>query len=989
MNTLNRTLYLFVVLLLLGLNFQCPSEAYAQGLSTQEQYGLAAGHYERQEYVKAAEKFRELIQNSPSTRQAAIGHFYLGESLVQVDDFRTAYPAYQIFLKRLPNDINSKQAQFRMGECAFRLGWDGQAVSQLEKFVESFPQDPLLEYALTYLGELRIKREEPQIAMQVLDRALVNYPNSKFAGQNRFGIARSLQALGRSDEALRFYELLAYDSTNKFYGLAKLEIGKIAVSEARLSDGKDALQDAIANLSTDNRLPEAKLWLAKTELALKNYEDAFQELYEASEQVEDNDTKAAILIDAAVAASKSGRTQEALEWSAKIQNTWPKSEWADDAFQLSIELLYQQKRYDEVIETVEKFVANFDGHKSMPIVLDYKGRSEYEQKRYKDSFETFDLLVGKHAKEFGHTDKVDTWLYMKGLSQLGTEEFEAAAEVLAVVDLHDKETPFVASVLLAQASSSVGMEMPELAIDFLQQYLATGPTGASADRARSDISIAYAQSGNWEQAAQALTEFQANHADGKSYLDTNLLVAELALKAQRFDLSEQLFEQLAYSSNPREYVVRGLSGVAWVRMKRGDELSSVGIFQRLVKEHGDSSFAAEAAMACGKHFEQNKEFDKAIEMYRLVGTQFKATSFAPLARLRHAYSLYKLGGDSNLLSSESMLLSYQNHGTAFMDEAAYQLAWIYHDTKRDDKAMELFASIVDQYPDSKYWSDSAYRVAQHAVNAGDFAKVKHLTVQLGSRDVSKEIKHRILFLEGQLSVDSKDWGDVTSKMESVLAASDDAKLRRKARYWLAESYYHQEMIPKAVEELDRLMTGEELVDDRRRAWVQLRRAQCYAYQEDWTEALELSQKSKIEFKKFEADYEFDFVIGRAHAKQGRLTEARKSHRAVIESPRGKSTITAAMAQWRIGETHFHQEEYEKAIEAFNRVDSLYSYKKWRAAALVEAGKCQEHLGNWNHAAKLYQNLINKFPGSEFRHVAENRLNLATRQAQNDTGKTRK
>ena len=167
------------------------------------------------------------------------------------------------------------------------------------------------------------------------------------------------------------------------------------------------------------------------------------------------------------------------------------------------------------------------------------------------------------------------------------------------------------------------------------------------------------------------------------------------------------------------------------------------------------------------------------------------------------------------------------------------------------------------------------------------------------------------------------------------------------------------------------------------------RDRCYAYQQDWTDALELSLASKKEFNKFEADYEFDFVIGRAHASQGRLTEARKAYRSVIESPRGKTTITAAMAQWRIGETHFHQEDYEKAIAAYNRVDSLYSYKKWRAAALVEAGKCQEHLGNWNHAAKLYQQLINKFPGSEFRQVAENRLNLATRQAQNDTGKTRK
>ena len=115
------------------------------------------------------------------------------------------------------------------------------------------------------------------------------------------------------------------------------------------------------------------------------------------------------------------------------------------------------------------------------------------------------------------------------------------------------------------------------------------------------------------------------------------------------------------------------------------------------------------------------------------------------------------------------------------------------------------------------------------------------------------------------------------------------------------------------------------------------------------------------------------MIARGLESEGLLSDARQQFEKVITSPNGSKTAAAAHSQWRIGETYFHQEKYKLAIAEYYKVDSLYAYPNWRAAALLQAGKCQEHLANPKNATKLYQQLLNRYPNSEFAAEAKGRM----------------
>ena len=75
----------------------------------------------------------------------------------------------------------------------------------------------------------------------------------------------------------------------------------------------------------------------------------------------------------------------------------------------------------------------------------------------------------------------------------------------------------------------------------------------------------------------------------------------------------------------------------------------------------------------------------------------------------------------------------------------------------------------------------------------------------------------------------------------------------------------------------------------------------------------------------------------------------------------------------IGETYFHQENYEAALREYLRVEILYPYPRWQAAALLQAGKCQGSLDRWKDAVELYGRLIKAYPKTEFTEEAQRRL----------------
>jgi len=162
--------------------------------------------------------------------------------------------------------------------------------------------------------------------------------------------------------------------------------------------------------------------------------------------------------------------------------------------------------------------------------------------------------------------------------------------------------------------------------------------------------------------------------------------------------------------------------------------------------------------------------------------------------------------------------------------------------------------------------------------------------------------------------------------------------------------------------------------------IALRRAQVRGYQKKWDEAYAIAAKIPAEFPQFEPQYEVDYLLGRCLADRADFEAARKAYQRVLRSPGGAKTETAAMAQWMIGESYFHQKNYEAALREYLRVEILYAYPRWQALALLQAAKCHELLGEWNEAAELYERLLARYSDTPAAKDATARLKVARQKA---------
>ena len=973
-------------------------------------------------YRQARDDYRQYL-SSGGGRHTTLARFRVAEAGYLLADVKQAIADLKHFLQEYSNDPLAMRALPYLAEMQLASGNVEAAEQSFRRALADYPRGPLADECRLGLARCLQRRQQWEEAA-LYYRAIAAKRGSPLAPKAQYALAGCELAAGRTAEAVAEYDrVMEQFADSPWAARAKLGQARCLHRQGRFKQAEELL----APLTADPTLAlEAGLWLGLTHKARGEWEKAHQALSAAAKTAPPDDKRlllAAVLFHAADSARLMEELATARQLYDRVVQEWPDSTLAIDG-QLGQLLTALAAENHAEVDRLAAQISAIAATPSQRVHADRAwARSLLTRKKYQQAVAVLLPLLNRdvaappvtvafqESPPGGNADEFTTspdelvrsvrsapanvaGVAMIHHSDAGAFERQQRAEdeyLLAVayqglqrhhdaIIMTDRLLPHAHGVLaadarLTRAAALLALDRDLDALDDLHYYRAHHPQGERLANCLEELAVVLVKAGRQAEAQRIYQELAAK-ASGVMLTSATVRLAQTLHVAGEDHWSAELYQAALQMQPSPELERRALTGLARLHTARDQADRAAEVWGLLLSRHATSAAAAEAALARARYLADTGQAAAALELYQGVfDGRFESNREQAALALWAAGQLAEAQGNPQQAIEWYSRLDQQYRDLPYADAVLYQWAWALRDLQQAEASQRLFQRIVEEHPSSRYWHDAGFRLAESWFESGQVEASEQLVEQLLSADPPAAIGPHLWYLAGRQAIAKNDWAQASEAMEHVAGEADNP-LAPLAAYWVAEAAFQQNQFERAAEAFASLLEPLREARPDLAANAGLRQAQALVALKEWRQALAAAEATTAAFPQFEQLYELDYLRGRCLAARALFDQARDAYRMVVRSPLAGKTETAAKAQWMIGETFFHQQNYEAAIREYLRVEILYAYPQWQAAALLQAGKCYEKLGQYDRAANLFDRVVHEFPDSPYRPEAEQRLPVA-------------
>jgi len=869
---------------------------------------------------------------SGDTSDAALRSYLAGNGLLNRGLYEPAAAEYRSFLAEHGDHEKAAAARYGLGVCLFRL----------EKYDE----------AATELATLR---------------RLADFPYSAEAGviEGQCHLTR-----GRYAEAAAAFE----DVLKKGGNPEMADDAAAGAAEALYRSGK--YEDAAARCrELASRWPDCPLrergefFWAMSEIGRGEYSSAAKRLGKAIDQYPQSALRAEMHFDRAVALLRAGEADAAIMALREFTSKFAEHALAAEALQLLATAEHQQGQYDKSRADAKAFLEKYPKDAKAASAAVLAAENEFLSEKYAESVESYRGFLSRYADDpladkarlrlgtalyrLGQLDEAETWFEKVAPAAQREEVFRPALAALG--DIHFQRGEW------------------KKAEERLAAYLAVAGDGASADDALMKLAYAKQREEKNEEALRDYDRLIERFPKSRHVVQALFERGQIMVTLKRVDEAKQSFDRVLAEGGDSRFAAPSLNHLAAMALQRNDAAEAAGLYGRAAKIAGGGEEEIEAVLRQGQALMADGQYAPAETAFRHVVELGGKSAVAAEARARLAIAVSRQDRYAEALTFIDTVDNESggaNSPAAPLRTAlAYEKAWCLRALGKSEDAVKAYREVLGEAEGGSVSLHAMLELAELESAAKHYeaaAEVLRGLKEALAKDQasSPELREQCLYRLGVCEFERGRFEDSAGALEELISTFPKGGFLASASFYAGEALFRAGRHEKAIAHLTRVT--KDFASDPIAPPAMLRLGECEAVLQRWALSEQAYKDYLDRFSDREQWFAAQFGVGWARENLKRYDEAIAAYARVVERHQGP---TAARAQFQIGQCLFAQKKYEAAVRELLKVDILYAYPEWSAAALYEAGRCFAELGDQPEARKQFTAVTEKFQDTKWAQLA--------------------
>jgi TolA-binding protein len=826
-----------------------------------------------------------------------------------------------------PTSALAEQAMLLAAQCAHRTG-NAAAAERGYAGVMAHEGGSLVPDAMLGLAGLRLAAEQPGEAKELLDRLLKEHASSP----------RAVEAL--------------------------LERGR---ANLRLKDAQAARVDFVAYGKRKGAdAARAAYWQAKAEVALNEPGRAVAVLERGLGAEPPADLAPLMLFDLASSRLAAGDAEGAAEALRTFRAKHAAHELAPDAFETLAAVLHRAGDYPGSGELCAAFVASYPKHTLRPRIDVLAAENLFLAGKLDEAAAAYEQFL----KEYPGDDGSSLATFRLGCVRFRRGDTAAAETLLRQSASRADQEPLYRTAVLYLGDLCYQGERFGEGAEWLKRYMEFGSDASGADDALLKLGLCFHALGKHEEAAASYRTLIAEHPRSKHAALARLELGRALLGGGDRGAAEKEFTGAAAAQDP---VVASMARnhLAVLATEAGQSDRAAELFGAAAEGGGaagaDARFGlATVLLGAGKYDEAAKAFSDFLD-------EHSGDARATEARAQRAIALSRAdGGEAALAEIKAAIRTGDQLPPALLDSLKYEEAGCLRKLGRGEEADDRLRALVGKGGTPEFRVHAALEMGRAAFEAERYEEaagvLRSVSVELKADGVSTEMREHAAYQLGAAEFKQERFREAAEVFEAFLREHPDSPLAGSVKLLAGESLFRLGRHERAIANLRGALESELSEGDEQTA--RLRLGESLAAAQNWKASEDAFGEFLQKFPTSEQWFQARFGRGWAMENQGRTDEAMAEYAKVTEKHNGP---TAARAQFQIGECLFARGKHEDAARELLKVDILYAYPEWSAAAIYEAGRCFEALGQADKAAEQYRVVREKHGQTQWGKLASQRL----------------